>query len=184
MLISLISTTPSNWNAQTLLPPLITFLAAYLALFTLYRTATWMLRTSLWIIKWGIILGALIAGAGWCMGGTNLDNGISNIAGFVLDTVNGQVQNTVDRSRKTSPLRRSSERRKPKIWDSFERYREWQDQGEDVTAANPQQILDDLMGIAGRAVRNSGWWTNGDASRQAKKGRRRQPVKTSNSRSR
>src|SRR5882762_7233008 len=62
---TLLSSRPWEWDAQTVIPPLITFLAAYLALVSLYRTTSWMFQTGMWVMKWGTILGALIAGAGW-----------------------------------------------------------------------------------------------------------------------
>src|SRR6267154_831419 len=53
LISSLVSSKPWEWDAQTIIPPLITFLAAYLALVSLYRTTSWMVRTSFWFIKWG-----------------------------------------------------------------------------------------------------------------------------------
>ena len=58
---------PTEWDTQTVLPPLIAIFGAYLALASLYRTASWMLRTSFFFVKWGIIFGALMGGAGWMM---------------------------------------------------------------------------------------------------------------------
>ncbi|EEB98901.1 hypothetical protein MPER_01509 [Moniliophthora perniciosa FA553] len=65
---TLLRTNPSQWDAQTILPPLIAFLTAYLALVSVYRTTTWMVRTSFWFIKWGTILAVLFGGMGWIMG--------------------------------------------------------------------------------------------------------------------
>src|SRR5882762_8101257 len=68
LIFTVVSTKPADWDAQTLLPPLITLLAAYLALVSIYRTTSWMVRTTVWMMKWGAILSALAAGAGWMMG--------------------------------------------------------------------------------------------------------------------
>ncbi|PBK95681.1 hypothetical protein ARMGADRAFT_894201, partial [Armillaria gallica] len=64
----LASTNPLQWNAQTVLPPLIAVFSAYFALLSLYRTTSWMLRTSFWFIKWGTIVAALIGASGWVFG--------------------------------------------------------------------------------------------------------------------
>ncbi|KAF8972922.1 hypothetical protein BDZ97DRAFT_1613171, partial [Flammula alnicola] len=65
---SLLSNAPGDWNAQTLLPPIITILAAYLALSSLYRTTSWLLRLIFWFMKWGTLLGIFIGGVGYLMG--------------------------------------------------------------------------------------------------------------------
>lgn len=55
---------PSSW-ASTLLPPLITFFLAYFALVTVYRTVRSMLSLAWFGIKWGAIIGGLIAIWAW-----------------------------------------------------------------------------------------------------------------------
>ncbi|KIN96186.1 hypothetical protein M404DRAFT_67400, partial [Pisolithus tinctorius Marx 270] len=64
---SLIAAKPWEWDPQTIIPPLISILAAYLALHSLYRTTGWIFRTVLWFVKWGTILAAVSAGMGWYM---------------------------------------------------------------------------------------------------------------------
>lgn len=163
-----------SWDAQTLLPPLIGIFTAYLALLSLYRTTSWVLRTSVWIIKWGIILGALMAGAGWCMGNraerSIVNYGfVSNVGGFVLDMINGEGQD-VSRSRSKSRVRNSrpsrSPNKKPKVWESFKRHREWQNQEKaavtDKKTSLPQIFNDLVVGVASKAVGGSGWWNDRD----------------------
>src|SRR6202021_3409610 len=70
-IVPLLSTKPWEWDAQTLLPPVIRLLTAYLAIVSLYRTTAWMIRTSLWFVKWGGIVILLIAGIGWAVGTAN-----------------------------------------------------------------------------------------------------------------
>ena len=55
---------PTSWSS-TLLPPLITFFLAYFALVTAYRTMRSMLSLAWWGIKWGAIIGGLIAIWAW-----------------------------------------------------------------------------------------------------------------------
>jgi hypothetical protein len=171
LVTSLISSNPMRWDAQTVLPPLIGVFAAYLALLSLYRTTSWILRTSIWILKWGTILGALVAGAGWYMGdrmeGSIGNYGfVSNVGGFVLDVINGQGQNVVGRSKSKSRIRNShrlsrSPNKKPQIWESFERHRDWQNQENAAITDEPTnfpQIFNDLVGVASKAVGGSRWW--------------------------
>ncbi|KAF5385904.1 hypothetical protein D9615_002390 [Tricholomella constricta] len=169
---SLISSNPLEWDAQKLLPPLITLFAAYFALVSFYRSTTWMLRTSVFFVKWGTIFGAFIAGIGWIMGNANGNgNGVGSygvMSGFgsiLLDLINGKGQNaaggTRSRPRSQQSRSRSSEKRKPKPWEPFERHREWQyqeNQG-DVDGADAQQVIRNIIGTAGKVVKESGWWS-------------------------
>lgn len=148
----------SNWNAQTLLPPLIAFLTAYFAILSLYRTTTWMIRTSFWFIKWGSLLAATAAGAGWMMAsdGNALGcRGAANtIAGMVLDMMNGDT----DRGSRSG----SRERKRPKVWDSFQAHRDWQyreKQDEKEASKNEAQVLlDNILSTAGSAITGNNWW--------------------------
>lgn len=158
---SLISTNPLSWDAQTILPPLITVLAAYLALVSFYRTTSWMLRTSIFFIKWGTIIGALMAGAGYFMGNAAGGGGngvVSGLGGFVLDMINGQGQNAAGGSRRSQRSTRSFDKKKPKAWESFERHREWQYQENDA-GADAHTIISEIASAAGKFVRESGWWS-------------------------
>lgn len=172
LVTSLLGSDPSQWDAQTVLPPLITILAAYLALLSLYRTTSWMIRTSIWFMKWGSILGALAAGVGYFMGYSATGNGVggfglvSTLGGFVLDMINGQGQNAAGGSRaqsktQASRSRAKQSRMKPNARDSFERHREWQQQQNDAGAAGVgevQGILEGIVSAAGRVMKDSGWW--------------------------
>ncbi|KAI0351027.1 hypothetical protein OH77DRAFT_978737 [Trametes cingulata] len=144
-----------SWDAQQILPPLITLLAAYLALVSFYRTTGWMIRTAFWFVKWGGILGALAAGAGYFMGHANAngENGVgaafnggilSMLGSALLGMLNEDGQNTSGASRSsrssrssrtragaTGPrtraqTRKQKEKERPKAWDSWDKHREWQ----------------------------------------------------------
>jgi hypothetical protein len=155
-----------NWNAQTLLPPLIAFLSAYFAIISLYRTTTWMLRTSLWFIKWGTLLAAVAAGVGWIMGsGGNTLTGrtvANNMAGWVLDMVHENGKNTRQRSS-------SHTKKRPKPWDSFQAHRDWQYQetrDEEASENNVKVLFDNILSTAGSVIKESNWWGvfNGDSN--------------------
>ncbi|KAG5637224.1 hypothetical protein H0H81_005346 [Sphagnurus paluster] len=173
LILPLISTSPLKWDAQKILPPIITLFAAYLALLSFYRTTTWMLRTSIFFVKWGTILGVIAAGAGFLLGSANGDgNGvgsfgvISGLGGMLLDLINGKGQNAAGGTRSGSHPQRSrtttkgSEKKKPKPWEPFERHREWQHQdNQDRAGVDAQQVISKIIGGAGQVVRESGWWT-------------------------
>lgn len=180
----LISSTPSTWDAQTILPPLITLLMAYLALISFYRTTGWILRTGFWFAKWGSIFALLTAGAGYFMGNAHANGGqnglfdgrglIPTIGGFVLDLINGQGQNAAGGNRQRRPYshsnsqstystssraRKSKPQERPKAWESWDRHHEWQYQenpGPD--GADVQNVIGDILGAAGSVIRESGWW--------------------------
>lgn len=162
---SLMSKNPLEWDAQTVLPPLVTFLVAYLALLSLYRTTTWMIRTSFWFIKWGMILGGLVAGISWYIGVTQTQVGglmntgvISYFGNKFLDVINGQNRNAAgsDRSQRTTA-------RRPKPWDSFDNHQEWQyrdDGAEGGETSNLETWLNNIIGSAGQMMKDD-WWRTG-----------------------
>lgn len=68
VVLGLASQRPGAWSAETLLPPVITLLGAYLALLSFYRSTRWAVRMALWFAKWGTLFGALVGGAGYLAG--------------------------------------------------------------------------------------------------------------------
>lgn len=194
---SLISSKPWQWDAQSIIPPLMSFLAAYLAILSLYRTTSWMVRSSLWFVKWGSIIGALCAGAGWYAGngggGANGIGGVGRVvSSFLMDALNGQGQNAAGGQRSTRKARtRSRTNKKPKAWDSFEEHEEWRYQeekdAEGSDTGDAQKIIGDIIGAAGRVIQDGSWWdtakgfvdsvssTGGDEEQEEDDDRRRQP---------
>lgn len=71
---------PASWSS-TLLPPLITFFLAYFALVTAYRTVRSMLSVAWFGIKWGAIIGALIAIWAWWTDNTDAINSTGTVPG-------------------------------------------------------------------------------------------------------
>ncbi|OSC99388.1 hypothetical protein PYCCODRAFT_1460785 [Trametes coccinea BRFM310] len=142
-----------SWDAQKILPPLITLLAAYLALVSFYRTTGWMIRTAFWFVKWGGIIGMLAAGAGYFMGNANAngENGVGNplnggLLSFFGNALLGMLNQDGQASQNSRSTRRSrtnaggsgprtraqtrkqkeKEKARPKAWDSWDKHREWQ----------------------------------------------------------
>ncbi|KAG5646267.1 hypothetical protein DXG03_003863 [Asterophora parasitica] len=170
---ALAQSNPLEWDTQKLLPPLITLFTAYFALVSFYRSTTWMIRTSVFFVKWGAIFGTFIGGAGWVIANAN-GNGaalgdygvISGLGSLILDFINGNGQNAAGGTRSRSRTQRararsSTEKRKPKPWDTFERHRDWQYQENhgDKEGADAQQVISNIIGTAGRVVKESGWWS-------------------------
>ena len=156
--VSLTNKNPSEWNAETLLPPIITLIAAYLALASLYRTASWAIRLTLFFLKWGCLIGIAMGMAGYYAG--NKENGVANqgdegFPGNVISSVFGGASSS-KHNRQTKPRRATQTKPKPR--DSFP---EWQyrDQVEDPTT-NPhaQLIMDSIVNAAGLALEGN-WWS-------------------------
>ncbi|KAG6920107.1 hypothetical protein DXG01_010175 [Tephrocybe rancida] len=166
---SFISRNPLEWDAQTILPPIMTLFAAYVALLSFYRTTTWMLRTSIFFVKWGTFFGILMAGAGWLLGnGRSVGRYggiVSGFGDFFLDVMNGQEQKTAGSgssrsgSRTRSSRTRESDKREPKPWDSYERHREYEAKREDDSSTDAQKVIGDILGSASKIVKESGWWS-------------------------
>lgn len=168
--IYMASSHPSTWDAQTILPPLISLLAAYLALLSLYRTTSWMIRTSIWFIKWGSIVAALFAGLGFmagnvAMGGDGpavLGNlGLGNIAqggpggiaravgGMLWKTFSGEPNARSTRSRARKPARKE----KPGAWDTFAQHAQHRFQQEqDNAGSGPEVTVDEEDDVRGAPV--------------------------------
>ncbi|KAF8556344.1 hypothetical protein OG21DRAFT_1459384 [Imleria badia] len=156
---SLLASKPWEWDAQTIIPPLISFLAAYLALVSLYRTTSWILRTTFWFIKWGTIVGVLAAGAGWYMGNHDVNAGglVSNLSAVLLGALNGDAA----RMPETTP----TSKRRTKPWESFQN--QWQYREDNPAQArdgNAQRIMSDIVAAANRVLMEGGWW---DAAKSA-----------------
>lgn len=171
--VTLIKTSPSSWEADKILPPIITLLAAYLALLSFYRTTGWMIRTTFAFVKWGFILTTLGAAAGYFIanadvGGANglgqFGSGIlGSLGSMLLSMLSGDTQNT-DASRRTrAQSSRQRQESRPKSWESWDRHREWQysenaRQEDEGQGTNVQEVIGKILGSAGNAVRESGWW--------------------------
>ena len=171
-----------GWDSQKILPPLITLLMAYLALVSFYRTTGWMIRTTFWFVKWGGILAALAAGAGYFMGtaqgnGVDAFNGnslLSLLGGAFLgmvgeDSTNANANSGRSRTRSTRSsrprsTRQQKEKERPKAWENWDKHREWQYTADaaardDAARANEgvQEAVQKVAGFVQEAL-GTGWW--------------------------
>ncbi|KAJ7124932.1 hypothetical protein C8R44DRAFT_619175 [Mycena epipterygia] len=195
LFLSLLATHPLQWDAQTVLPPLIALLTSYLAIVSLYRTTSWMFRTSLWFMKWGTIVGGIVAASSWLFlqqdGNALAGRGIAaGVGSLILNLINGDGRNAAGGPRTRSQSAKQAKKprtrlRKPKPWDSFERHREWQFQ-ENEGAANDggvQDVFGNIMEAAGNAVKESGWWEvakgiMGEGNSEPESGRQKRKANT------
>ncbi|KAF7298169.1 hypothetical protein HMN09_01038700 [Mycena chlorophos] len=175
LVAALLSTHPLQWDAQTVLPPLIALLTSYLAVLSLYRTTAWMFRTSFFFVKWGTILGGFIALASWLLAQQDA-NGLAGrgmvggIGGLVLSILNGDGQNGAG-GRRTRSKPKRTQQRKPKAWESWDRHREWQYQEEQAPAN--EDAFADLMNVAGDWIREGSWWKTKEPTEEDKKAKTR-----------
>jgi hypothetical protein len=152
---ALISSRPSDWDAQKIVPPLITLLAVYLALSSAVRTATWFVRTTTWLIKWGIITAALSVASAWIFGGGGL---VPSLAGVVLDIFNGRSQDAAGGPRGSH----QRVRERPSAWESYDKHREWQYEEQQWNAADstsPSQHVQQFVADALQRAKDGSWWS-------------------------
>ncbi|PPQ89490.1 hypothetical protein CVT25_012162 [Psilocybe cyanescens] len=163
---SLLSDHPSNWHAQALLPPIITIIVAYLALMSLYRTTSWLIRLMFWCIKWGSLFGIFMAGVGYFMGNAG-GNAVGlqgalpvlgNLISTLLDDKEHSSRHRQKKSRKSKP-----KSRRPKAWDSFDAHQQWQYQENQGRDENPQmqQVMDMVTSAAGK-IFTGNWWNTAE----------------------
>lgn len=174
------STSGAPWDMQTILPPLITLFAAYLALLSFYRTAGWMLRLGFAFVKWGFVLTTLGAAAGYILANGHPDGRgvvmfgqglLPSLGGMFLDMFDDGKQsanaNSNSKSGSTSPSggrsgrsgRSGKGKPRPKAWEAWEKQYEWKyEQTTHTEGASVQQVIRDILGSASTFVQESGWW--------------------------
>lgn len=153
---SLASTHPQDWDTQTILPPIITLLAAYLALLSVYRTATWAFRLAIWFVKWGSIIGVLSMGAGWLAAVTHMNGeGNNGLADAMSNLMNGRSGNSHPRSRTTARTRNPVDTR-PR--NGFKASPDWQYQEGETQQNDAQNIMQNIVDTAQQIFDGSGWW--------------------------
>ncbi|KAI5123850.1 hypothetical protein M0805_005668 [Coniferiporia weirii] len=150
---ALTSLKPWEWDAQTILPPLILFLTAYYTLLSMYRTASFMVRMTFRFVKWAIIIGLLGGSIGWL---AMADGGGG---GSALDAFRDAFQGQEGNSRAGG---RTAGRARPRPWESFAEHQQWQydEQAarrmeEDDTAIDAQNVIRHIANFAGRAIGGS-----------------------------
>lgn len=158
LISSLVASKPWEWDAQTIIPPLISFLAAYLALVSLYRTTSWIFRTTFWFVKWATILGLLAAGVGWYMGNPDANSGGSLVSSFgavLLGALNGDGRDGAGTRFPATASRTSKRPTKP--WEPFKnQYRE--NNPTEARDNDAQRIMSDIVAAANRILIEGGWW--------------------------
>ncbi|KAI9437575.1 hypothetical protein H4582DRAFT_1955892 [Lactarius indigo] len=150
---ALITSRPSDWDVQKILPPLITLLAVYLALSSAVRTATWFVRMTTWLIKWGIITTAVYAATAWVFASGGI---VPSLTGLALDLLNGQGKDAAGGPRS------SRQRGRPQVWESFDQHLEWQfeeQQWNTADTTSPSQHVQQFVADALQRAREGGLWS-------------------------
>lgn len=125
--------------SQQILPPILSIIAIYFGILSLYRTTTSVIRTSFALVKWASIIAALAMAAGWFIGRGPLDVGmllrVANELTNGQDRVNtrtgGATRPATPRSyggrTQTRRGRRNSDAERPGIFDSFLKHQQWRE---------------------------------------------------------
>ena len=129
-----------NNAIQALLPPVLSVIAIYFAVLSAYHTAASFVRTAVWLVKWGIILGVIAAGTGFFAGrgagdgialqDLNLHN-LVQLASQLLPDPNANLERTERRraaraaGNRDARLRREGQR--PSVFDSFAEHNAWKE---------------------------------------------------------
>ena len=149
--ISLKTWKPWEWDALTILPPLISILAAYYALVSIYRTTGWMIRAGITMIKWGTILAAIFAGIGWL-----LNNNVNGV-GAMQDVTWWKQRAGFSSRYGTRPHPFYRKRRRP--WDTFDEQGQWQyddkrdgQYNDNQGSQQAQRVMDEILEVVGRGV--------------------------------
>jgi hypothetical protein len=152
LLGSLISKGPQEWDLQNILPPILTLLAAYLALASAYRTTTWLFKLTIFCLKWGFVVGILSMGAGWLVA-------MKDDANSALGNTNGRTGGT---SRSTVKTRsRVTGGKKYSPFDKFDEAGGWQYQEprkDQEILSDAQNFIQNIVGTANQVLENTGFW--------------------------
>jgi len=129
-----------NEAIQALLPPILSVIAIYFAVLSAYHTAASFVRTTVWLVKWGIILGVIAIGTGFFAGrgagdgialqDLNLNN-LVRLASQLLPDPNANLERAEHRraarvaGNRDARLRRGEQR--PSVFDSFAKHNAWRE---------------------------------------------------------
>ena len=129
-----------NEAIQALLPPILSIVAIYFAMLSAYHTAASFVRTTVWLMKWGTILGFIAAGTGFFAGrgagdgialqDLNLNN-VVRLASQLLPDPNVNLERAKRRREARAAgsgdarLRREGQR--PSVFDSFAEHDAWRE---------------------------------------------------------
>ncbi|KAH9055436.1 hypothetical protein EDB87DRAFT_1640837 [Lactarius vividus] len=108
------------------------------------RTATWFVRMTTWIIKWGIITAAVSAATAWVFASGGV---VPSLTGLAAKTPAGGLRGS---------------RQRPQAWDSFDQHWEWQfeeKQWNTADATSPSQHVQQFVADALQRARDGGLWS-------------------------
>ena len=164
-------------DATEIIPPLVTLLAAYLALVSFYRTSRWMISMAFSFIKWGFILTTLGTAAGWYLANANVGgaegaNGVGRWG--MAQAVGGMVNQFLATQTQKANAKSKSKSKRPKAYESWDKHQQWQysEDGphhQDDTYTDAQKVINEILNGDG------GWWKTmfgADGERETRRQRR------------
>jgi hypothetical protein len=160
-------------DATVILPPLITLLAAYLALVSFYRTSKWMIRTMFAFVKWGFILTTLGTAAGWYLANANVGgaeaggaNGVGalgvfqTVGGLVNEFLEGHQAQQQHRASRSKSNTRSKTKARPKAYDAWDKHQDWQYSEQQVEGGEGSAFAEVQKVVGSMLMGDGGWWKN------------------------
>lgn len=164
-------------DATEIIPPLVTLLAAYLALVSFYRTSRWMISMAFAFIKWGFILTTLGTAAGWYLANANVGgaegaNGVGRWG--MAQAVGGMVNQFLDAQNQKTNAKSKSKSKRPKAYESWDKHQQWQyseagPHNQDDSYTDAQKVINGILNGDG------GWWQTmfgADGERETRRQRR------------
>lgn len=134
----------ASFNLQTLLPPVISILTIYFALVSLYHTTTFFVRSTVFLLKWGTLIGVSAAALG-----------------YVANMFRPNSFDIFNQGEARRPPFRSA---RPRVWDTFEEHRRWRENQREenpyaadagrITRETVEKFIDATQQMANQA----GWW--------------------------
>lgn len=136
-------------NLQSTLPPLISILIIYFAILSLYRTTRFFVRSTVFLVKWGAMIGAAGAALGY-------------ITNAVVPDAFGAFSrsNTVAWSRRGKPFHSA----RPRIWESFGQHQRWREEqsGESAYVSDAgrvaREMVEKILDATQQATDPKEWW--------------------------
>ncbi|KAI0801843.1 hypothetical protein BC629DRAFT_1438442 [Irpex lacteus] len=169
-------------DATEVIPPLLTLVAAYLALLSFYRTSKWMISMAIYLVKWGFILITLGTAAGWYLSsisGGGAEDGIARQWG-VTQAVGGLVNQFLDGQAQKSSINSKSQVKRPVMYELRNTQQGWQDS--ETQSHSGGDALADARHVVSQILAGGGdWWktllgTSGE--RETRRQRRERAAQT------
>jgi hypothetical protein len=133
--------------SEQILPPLLSIVALYFGVLTMYRTTASLVRTTVSIIKWASIIALLAMGAGYFAAQGNIDTDLllRLASQFVApqERVYAPAEDKAGSRGGRTRTQRGQQERRPSIFEPFINHQEWRDGR--VQAEDTQQYIQEVV---------------------------------------